>query len=183
MSITPRSCPILELPNQLFACNIVGRYVHGAERWRLCCASKRVRQALLEGLPRSPALCSERSVVGILMTMFECADEWLSDEENFGLTQREKTGDLDPFLLRIKVSVNERMQLGCMHTLERWISWNNVCVDRGGFYSPLGGCRMKRVRIGWWERGVRSRKVWDHRLNAYVKEFYAMEGFQVYIVT
>jgi hypothetical protein len=93
-----------------------------------------------------------------------------------------------PLVEQIMKSVRERYGIGYLDTFKRWVHLNNVCIDSGGFYSPLRKAKMKgirrprdaRVRIGWWEKGVYSKKVWDERAGVYVRDRFAVDGFEVY---
>lgn len=102
----------------------------------------------------------------ILLTMFERVEGVLLFSNS-------------PFMRQLTQVVEERRRLRCMAALNRWICYNNVSIDKGGFYSPIPGTLL-RVRIGWWERGVRSRKVWDDGRQTYVKEYFALDGFEIY---
>ena len=148
------------LPADLLATQIVAR-LPPADRWRLCCASKR----LVGGV-------TEPDVVDVFI-------------ETAILVGIRTLGDSDAYR-QVQRLVIERLPFDSLGPLRRWFRENNVRMDAGGFYTPLTG--NQRVRIGLWDSGVvyecRSAVKWvrgKYRL-VLTRTPVAREGFEVYAV-
>ena len=147
------------LPCDLLATQIVAR-LPPADRWRLRCASKRLGGS---GEPDVVEVAIETSIlVGIRAP---------SNSDAYRQVQR---------------LVIERLPFGRLGALRRWFRENEVCLDEGGFYTPLG--RTMRVRIGLWQTGVvyecRPLVKWVRGMYRLVQTWkpVAREGFEVYAV-
>jgi hypothetical protein len=129
----------------------------GTHRWKLACTSKKVRQLILDFVPRPPHTDVDTFFV---MLAFERVDIEYTD----------------PFVHLLMTFVFERERLNFTAAFRRWVHTNHVCIDRGGFYVRLQG--GLRVRIGWFETGCVCRmQVRNGRLH---EQLAAIEGFEVY---
>jgi hypothetical protein len=173
---------LTNLPNDIIACQIFSAHCLGSSgRWRLRCTSKKLGQLIiLAWIPRP--LFDGGSQNAILLWMFRRV---VATEQNAA------------FLVDVVNAVRERRRLDCVDALVNWIARNDVCIDSGGFYSPL---RMfvcnnnnnnnpsvyylqTRVRIGWWEQGVCFRRRWSRRKGVFRRLRFAVAGFKIYYST
>ena len=151
------------LPTDLLFTQIIAR-LPPADRWRLRFASNKIG-----GCGGEPDLVHVALETMILVT---------------------RVGSRIPFDSGVRKQVDrlviERLPFDCLGPLRRWFRENRVCLDEGGFYTPLG--RTMRVRIGLWETGVvyecRPLVKWVRGMYRLVQTWkpVAREGFEVYAV-
>jgi hypothetical protein len=82
------------------------------------------------------------------------------------------------FVLHLMSVVWERQCFNYTDTFRNWVHRNRVCIDAGGFYVCLQG--SKRVRVGWWEKGMICRMVVDNTIGKLRRKYVAVDGFTVY---
>ena len=151
------------LPTDLLFTQIIAR-LPPADRWRLRFASKK-----MGGCGGEPDLVHVALETMILVT---------------------RVGSRIPFDSGVRKQVDrlviERLPFDCLGPLRRWFRENGVCLDEGGFYTPLD--KIMRVRICLWETGVvherGSAVKWvrgKYRL-VHTRKPVAREGFVVYAV-
>lgn len=123
------------LPVGVFVGQIVSRLDKG-EKWRLRCSSKKVRDLILNYIPRP--IHTDLDVYFVMLA-FEHVDIQYDA----------------PFVTNLMSVVREREVFNFATAFKRWVHGNRVCIDAGGFYVRLRG--DSRIRIGWWEAGLVGR--------------------------